>query len=110
MFRRSLKIRNENKANSRGPGIEYQVIITNESGFMVYVDDIRVQPVESQMAAYVYDKFNLRLLTSFDDQHFGLFYQYNSEGKLVRKLIETERGLKTVTETQYNTPGEARSE
>ena len=102
--------RNENKANSRGPGIEYQVIITNESGFMVYVDDIRVQPVESQMAAYVYDKFNLRLLTSFDDQHFGLFYQYNSEGKLVRKLIETERGLKTVTETQYNTPGEARSE
>ncbi|MBL4669491.1 MAG: hypothetical protein JKY30_09555 [Flavobacteriales bacterium] len=43
-------------------------------------------------------------MATFDDQHFGLFYQYNAEGKLVRKLIETERGMKTVQETQYNTP------
>lgn len=102
--------RANNKLNARGPGIEYQLIVTNEAGSMVYIDDIRLQPIESQMATYVYDPFTLRLLTSFDDQHFGLFYQYNAEGKLVRKLIETERGLKTVTETQYNTPGEARSE
>jgi hypothetical protein len=70
----------------------------------IWIDDIRVQPLDAQSVCYVYDNKNLRLLSSFDDQHFGLFYQYNAEGKLVRKLVETERGMKTITETQYNTP------
>ncbi|MBN4081585.1 hypothetical protein JYU23_00485 [bacterium AH-315-C07] len=68
------------------------------------VDDIRVQPLDAQMTTYVYDTKTLKILTSFDDQHFGLYYQYNAEGKLVRKLIETEKGLKTIQETQYNIP------
>ncbi|HEX8531781.1 MAG TPA: hypothetical protein VF646_17230, partial [Cytophagales bacterium] len=76
----------------------------------VYLDDVRFQPLESQATCYVYDKASLRLLTQFDDQHFGLYYQYNDEGKLVRKLIETEKGLKTVQETQYNTPKTARNQ
>ena len=50
------------------------------------------------------DPTTRKLLASFDDQHFGLFYQYNAEGKLVRKQVETERGLQTIQETQYNTP------
>lgn len=70
----------------------------------VWIDDLRGQPIDAQMGCYVYDRKNLRLLAQFDDQHFGLFYQYNGEGKLVRKLRETERGLKTVAETQYHTP------
>lgn len=70
----------------------------------VYVDDLRFQPLQSQVVAYVYDVKKLRELARFDDQHFGLYSQYNAEGKLVRKLIETERGLMTVQETQYNTP------
>jgi len=74
----------------------------------VWIDDVRIQPMDAQATAYVYDVITHRLLTTFDDQHFGLFYQYNAEGKLVRKLIETERGMKTVQETQYNTPKIAR--
>lgn len=70
----------------------------------IWVDDVRLQPSDAQVINYVYDANTLRLTASFDDQHFGLFYQYNGEGKLVRKLIETERGIKTVQETQYNTP------
>ncbi|MBS1581098.1 MAG: hypothetical protein JST66_02755 [Bacteroidetes bacterium] len=73
-----------------------------------WMDDLRIQPADAQMTAYVYDPMTFRLLTSFDDQHFGLYYQYNAEGKLTRKQIETERGLKTVQETQYNTPLQAR--
>ncbi|MBL4706998.1 MAG: hypothetical protein JKY48_00965, partial [Flavobacteriales bacterium] len=69
----------------------------------VWLDDIRVQPLSSSMTAYVYDDATQRLVSSFDDQHFGLLYQYNHEGKLVRKLMETERGVKTIQETQYNT-------
>ncbi|CAA9235198.1 MAG: hypothetical protein AVDCRST_MAG56-1344 [uncultured Cytophagales bacterium] len=75
----------------------------------VYLDDVRYQPLDGQATCYVYDKATLRLITQFDDQHFGLYYQYNDEGKLVRKLIETEKGLKTVQETQYNTPKTARN-
>jgi YD repeat-containing protein len=70
----------------------------------VWVDDVRLQPAQAQVTAYVYDRTTLKLLASFDDQHFGLFYQYDSEGRLVRKLVETERGRKTVQETQYNVP------
>lgn len=70
----------------------------------VWVDDVRLQPLTAQMSAYVYDWSTLKLLASFDDQHFGLYYQYNAEGKLVRKQVETERGLKTIQETQYNLP------
>ncbi len=78
------------------------------AGTSLYLDDIRVQPLDASMSAYVYDPNNLRLVASLDDQNFALFYQYNAEGKLVRKLVETERGVKTITETQYNTPLQAR--
>jgi hypothetical protein len=56
------------------------------------------------MVCYVYYPDDLRQATVFDDQHFGIYFQYNGEGKLIRKLYETERGLKTVQETQYHTP------
>ena len=80
------------------------VQLNNSGTQTVWLDDIRIQPLEAQVNCYIYDKSNLRLITSFDDQHFGLYYQYNAEGKLVRKLVETEEGMKTITETQYNVP------
>jgi len=84
----------------------YNIRITNKGGD-VYVDDIRVQPYDAEMACYVYDPKNLRLLASFDDQHFAMIYQYNAEGKLLRKLVETEKGIKTIVESQFNTPQKA---
>ncbi len=70
----------------------------------VWIDDVRFQPKDAQMNTYVYDPATLKLITQFDDQHFGLYYQYNGNGKLVRKMIETERGMKTIQENQYNAP------
>lgn len=72
------------------------------------VDDIRYQPLDAKMACYVYDPETLKPLCSFDDQHFGTYSQYNGEGKLVRRLIETERGIKTVQENQYNSRNQTR--
>ncbi len=83
---------------------EEEVQIVLHSLVPSYIDDVRFQPANSEAMCYVYDVKTLRLLTQFDDQHFGLYYQYNDEGKLIRKLIETERGLKTVQETQYSIP------
>lgn len=77
---------------------------SNDGASNIWVDDIRVQPTEAQMTTYVYDPVTLRLIASFDDQHFALRYQYNTEGKLIRKQAETERGLKTLQETHYHTP------
>jgi hypothetical protein len=87
-------------------GTPISFVITNNitSTPTVYIDDLRMQPLDAQVNTYVYDKVTKRLVTSFNDQHFGLYYQYNQEGKLVRKLIETEQGMKTIAETQYNTP------
>ena len=83
--------------------------LTNDTD-RILIDDVKFQPLDAQATCYVYEVSTLRLLAQFDDQHFGLFYQYDEEGKLTRKLIETERGLKTVTETQYNTPKQNRND
>jgi hypothetical protein len=78
------------------------------AGENVFVDDARFQPMDAQMITYVYDAPSKRLVAQFDDQHFGMYYQYNDEGKLVRKMKETERGMMTLHETQYNLPKTAR--
>ncbi|MBK9462276.1 MAG: hypothetical protein IPN94_23355 [Sphingobacteriales bacterium] len=73
------------------------------------IDDVRIQPIDAQMNCYVYDTKTQQLLASFDDQHFGTYYQYNEKGQLVRKIIETERGKKTVQENQYNVPNKPKT-
>lgn len=85
-------------------GQNLSVSLKNNAQVVAYIDDVKLQPQESQASCYVYDNTNLRLLAVFDDRHFAMLYQYDAEGKLVRKLIETERGVKTITESQYNTP------
>ncbi|WP_298487869.1 hypothetical protein [uncultured Maribacter sp.] len=97
-------------ANSLPINQEVSMQLTFDNVNTTYIDDIKFNPKESQTTCFVYDVKSLRLLTLFDDQHFGLYYQYNNEGQLVRKLIETEKGLKTITETQYNTPREDRED
>lgn len=100
----------EAKVASLTNTLEYQIQLqSNLSSGVLYIDDVRQQPLNAQANAYVYDPATLRLLTSFDDQHFGMYYQYNQQGQLVRKLIETERGMKTVSESQYNSPTKFRT-
>ncbi|WP_299461809.1 hypothetical protein [uncultured Microscilla sp.] len=88
----------------------FDLVVSSSSSLnrILKVDDVKFQPLDAQTTCYVYDLKSLRLLTQFDDEHFGLYYQYNDQGQLTRKLIETERGLKTIQETQYNTPKKPR--
>lgn len=86
--------------------VTYNLKITKLGSSTIHLDDIIYKPSKSQTTAYVYDVKNYRLITSFDDRHFGLFYQYDAQGKLIRKIAETERGKKTITETLYNTSKE----
>ncbi|WP_045113084.1 hypothetical protein [Microscilla marina] len=83
---------------------EFDLEVSSSFTGTLKIDDVKFQPVDAQTTCYVYDLKSLRLIAQFDDEHFGLYYQYNDEGKLIRRLIETERGMKTVQETQYNQP------
>ncbi len=70
----------------------------------VWIDDLKLQPKDSKASSYVYDRVTNKLLASMDDQHYALIYQYDAEGRLIRKLKETERGVKTLVESHYQSP------
>jgi hypothetical protein len=84
--------------NNFVPVVQY----SNASNSSIWIDDLRMQPADAEMTCYVYNPNTLKLVAILDDQHFGTYYQYNGEGKLIRKMLETERGLKTIQETLYN--------
>ncbi len=65
-----------------------------------YIDDIRITPMQSSMQSYVYDYNRLRIMATLDDNNFATFYEYDEEGALVRKKVETEKGIMTVSENR----------
>ncbi len=83
---------------------EVQPQIINLGNEAILVDDVRYQPLEAEMTCTVYDPANLKPLATFDSQHFATYYQYNGQGQLTRKSLETERGTRTVQETFYHNP------
>ena len=76
--------------------------------YNAFIDDIRIQPFDAKTTTYVFDPATLKISAIFDDQLFGLYYQYDQEGKLVRKMVETEKGKQTIQETFYNTPKQSK--
>ncbi len=73
-------------------------------GDSVWVDDVVAQPLDAVVECAVYDPLTYRLLTAFDTEHFGLYNQYNAEGRLVRNIVETLEGKKTVMELHPHIP------
>ena len=67
----------------------------------LYFDDLRLQPFESNLVAYVYDPVTLRLVAELDANNFATFYQYDEEGRLTQIKKETERGIYTIEENNY---------
>lgn len=66
----------------------------------LYVDDIRLHPFNSNMKSYAYDPLNLRLRAELDANNYAVFYEYDEEGILIRKKVETREGIKTINETR----------
>lgn len=69
----------------------------------VYFDDIRIHPFNSNMKSFVYDPTSLRLVAELDENNYSTFYEYDSEGGLVRIKKETEKGTYTIQETRSKT-------
>jgi len=71
-----------------------------EDSEFLLIDDVRIQPFNSEMVSYVIDPVSLRLWATLDSRNFATFYQYDEEGSLVRIIQETERGKVTVQENR----------
>lgn len=73
---------------------------TDASKDACYLDDFRIQPLRAQMVGYVYDFNNFRLMATLDDNNFCTFFEYDAEGSLIRKKIETINGIQTLEENR----------
>ena len=72
-------------------------------GNLVYFDDIRMHPHDSNMKTFVYDPVTQRLMSELDENNYATYYEYDAEGGLVRVKKETEKGIYTIQETRSNT-------
>jgi len=65
-----------------------------------YLDDVRIQPLSSQMKSFVYDHSTLRLMAELDENNYATYYEYDAEGQLLRIKKETEQGVMTLQESR----------
>jgi PA14 domain len=65
-----------------------------------FFDDIRILPFNANMKSFIYNAVDLRLMAELDENNYASFYEYDDDGTLIRVKKETERGIKTITETR----------
>lgn len=70
----------------------------------LWVDDVRVFPLNASMSTYVYDPVTLKLAAVLDSENFATLYEYDGEGQLTRVKKETERGIMTTQEVRSAKP------
>ncbi|MBB3056750.1 hypothetical protein [Mucilaginibacter gotjawali] len=76
------------------------ISILPNSGFTIYIDDIRMHPFQALMKTYAYDARTMRLMAEIDENGFATFYEYDDEGLLIRVKKETEKGVMTLKESR----------
>ncbi len=64
----------------------------------VVFDDLRIQPIKSNMKSYVYDLKTFNLSAELDENNYATYYNYDEEGRLTKVRKETERGIRTLNE------------
>jgi hypothetical protein len=62
----------------------------------MYLDDIRLHPVNGGMQTYVFDLEQYRLKATLDHNNYATFYYYDDEGNLFHVAKETMQGVKTI--------------
>jgi hypothetical protein len=72
----------------------------NGSAGDVFFDDVRIHPFNANEKSFVYHSSNLRLMAELDENNYASFYEYDDDGTLTRVKKETQRGIKTITETR----------
>lgn len=84
---------------------DLKIHLVNSSGELTtYFDDVRVHPFNASMKSYVYDPVTLWLTAELDDNNYATFYEYDTEGQLIRIKKETSRGIMTIQESRSSNP------
>ncbi|RFS21144.1 hypothetical protein DVR12_17570 [Chitinophaga silvatica] len=78
----------------------FTVTFNSSSDSNVYFDDLRIHPYNANMKSYAYDPISLRLMAELDENNYASFYEYDDDGTLIRVKKETERGIKTISESR----------
>lgn len=81
----------------------FKIMLTTENTKM-FIDDIRIEPFNGSMKAYVYDPIKLKLMAVLNEQNYATFYEYDAEGQLTRIKKETEKGIVTIEEIRNAKP------
>jgi hypothetical protein len=74
-------------------------IENNSTTDNLYVDDIRIQPFNSSLKAFVYHPISHKYSAELDENNYATFYEYDNAGNLLRIKKETERGIMTIQES-----------
>ncbi|PWV55750.1 hypothetical protein [Chitinophaga sp. S165] len=80
--------------------VSLSLLMKATAGHAVFFDDIRIHPYNANMKSFVYGPSDLRLMAELDENNYATFYEYDDDGTLIRLKKETERGIKTITETR----------
>ncbi|NQY06040.1 MAG: hypothetical protein HRT68_07595 [Flavobacteriaceae bacterium] len=83
--------------------IKIELISKEGTEVTSFFDDIRFHPFNGNLKSFVYDPVNQRLMAELDENNYATFYEYDSEGGLIRVKKETEKGIQTIQETRSNT-------
>ena len=76
----------------------------NTDSQLAYFDDFRLQPVDAEVEAFVYDYRRELPLFVLDNENFYSRFEYNPAGAVVRSYRETELGEKIILETTNQYP------
>ena len=77
------------------------IYVFNYSSTVIYMDDLRLQPVNSPMESYVFKKGTGELMAVLDNNNIATKYEYDDAGKLKAVFKETPNGFKKVSEHNY---------
>ncbi len=71
-----------------------------------WFDDVRIHPFDGNMKSFAYDARTLKLMAELDENNYATFYEYDSEGVLIRVKKETINGIVTLKENRnhYHKP------
>lgn len=80
--------------------ITYDLSFNSGSHAILWVDDLRLFPIDANMQSYVYDYSSHRLVATLDAENFSTYYYYDNEGNLRLVKKETVSGIVTLSETE----------
>lgn len=79
----------------------FTIEIINEGSETMYIDDLRIHPFLAGMTTTVYDPKTLLPLATHDGYNYTTFYNYDENLMLSRVKVETECGIRTISESEF---------